>query len=921
MMLRSSVLSVATASALLVGNSLHAQLRPCSTDEMRQRMIAQNPDLLHQEHQYEVGLQEYLQARAGQRDNDSTIYVLPMVFHILYDPTIGSDAHNISDAQIYDAVNILNRDYAKLNADIANVCCGFDAIAADVKVQFQLATKDPFGNCTNGIDRVTSLRSTNGANFSKLNPWFRDHYLNIWIVSSLASQGDFSPAGYSQLPPDVADPVGALWDGVIILHDYTGSIGTGSVFSSRALTHEVGHYLNLKHTWGNTNAPEVACGDDGVEDTPVTKGHESCNLYDSFCSLQPMDTAYTFNDVTLTSGNQDPSPVPTAHWNDTAETALTFSAFKAMGVSANSSETGNFSFSQWDLGGHQSDSLYNQLTGSLNPSRYYEFTVSPEVGKSISPSAITFRVNRSATGPRTFAIRSSASGSPFSTNITGSVIPGSPYLGMAASNTVFFFKRDTTVMVTSGKVSLSGANYVNVPGPITFRIYAWNAEDADGYFTVDSVGLNGNVGIIENVQNYMEYSYCSNMFTDGQRDRMRATLNSTVSGRNNLWSDVNHQQTGTAGFETTCGPQAGFYSLTSFACPGVGIQFKNNSTRATPTSWAWSFEGGNPATSTDPNPVVSWDEPGPHNVTLTVGNDYGSNTLTKTAAVFIGANYSETDGLLNEPFDTEQRFSKWPVINYENNQSRWLYSNDVGHYGLGCTKLNASDTYTLIQDAFNTSDAYFADKDELVTPSLDLQHTSNLQLNFWFAYAARTSVMADITESLKVYSSTNCGESWLLRKTITGGDLITAGLQTPGYIPGPNDWREVNIQLPSILATSHVRFKIVYTSGLHSNDLYLDDINMNGTIVGIDELAQNGSLSLMPNPTTNRITVDLDLAGSSSGTLSFLDMTGRTVFSQAVNAGEKTLEMDLGRLGITSGVYLVQLKHAKGQRVERLVVQ
>lgn len=921
MMLRSSLLTFAVGSALLVGPSLHAQQRPCYTDEMRQRMIAENPDLLHQEHQYELGLQEYLQARAGLRDgDDSTVYVLPIVFHILYDPTQGSDVHNISDAQIYDAVNIMNRDYAKLNADLSDVCCGFDNIAADVRVKFQLATKDPLGNCTNGIDRITSLRSTNGSNFSKLNPWFRDHYINIWVVSSLASDDDFSPAGFSQLPGDVADAIGALRDGVILLHDYTGSIGTSSVFSSRTLTHEVGHYLNLKHTWGGTNAPEVSCGDDMVDDTPVTKGHLSCNLYDSYCSLQATDTAYTFNDVTLTSGDTDPSPAPTVHWNDTSETTLSFSPFKAFGVSANSSEAGNFSFSQWDTGAHQSDSLYTQLSGSINLNRYYEFTVTPEVGKSMSPTAVTFRVNRSATGPRTFAVRSSVGNSPFQNNITGSVIPSSPYLGMAASNTVFFFKKDTTVMVTNGKVALSGAGYVNVPGPITFRIYAWNAEDSDGYFTVDSVGVNGNAGIIENVQNYMEYSYCSRMFTNGQRDRMRATLNSSISGRNNLWSQANHQLTGTDGYESTCGPQAGFYSLNTFACTGVGIQFKDNSTRATPTSWAWSFEGGNPATSTDQNPVVSFDQPGPHSVTLTVGNDYGSNTLTKDAAVYIGANYNEPDGLLNEPFDTENRFSKWPVVNYEQNMSRWLYSHDVGHNAPGCAKLNASETYTMIQDIFNSPDAYFIDKDELITPTLDLQYMSNITLNFWYAYAARTSVMADITESLKVYSSTNCGESWLLRKTIAGGDLITAGLQTPGYVPGASDWREVNVSLPPILSTDHVRFKFVYTSGLESNDIFIDDINM-GAVVGIDELGQSGSISLMPNPATNRLTVGLDLAGSADGTLSFLDMTGRTVYSQAVNAGQKTLDFDLGRMGITSGVYLVQVKHAKGQRVERLVVQ
>src|SRR5690606_1435743 len=73
-------------------------------------------------------------------------------------------------------------------------------------------------------------------------------------------------------------------DAIVILHNYVGSIGTGNSFRSRALTHEVGHWFNLPHVWGSTNNPGVACGDDGVSDTPVTKGHTSCNLNDATCT-------------------------------------------------------------------------------------------------------------------------------------------------------------------------------------------------------------------------------------------------------------------------------------------------------------------------------------------------------------------------------------------------------------------------------------------------------------------------------------------------------------------------------------------------------------------------------------------------------------------------------------------------------------
>ena len=136
-----------------------------------------------------------------------------------------------------------------------------------------------------------------------------------------------------------------------------------------------------------------------------------------------------------------------------------------------------------------------------------------------------------------------------------------------------------------------------------------------------------------------------------------------------------------------------------------------------------------------------------------------------------------------------------------------------------------------------------------------------------------------------------------------------------------DEWRQGTFTLPGLYAKNEVRLKFEYSSGLHSNDLYIDDVNIGGSNVGIDELAQSGGMSLMPNPASNSLTVALNMAGASTGTLTFLDMTGRTVYSQVVNANEEQLQFDLGKMGLTSGVYLVRLKHANGQRVERLVVR
>lgn len=194
-------------------------------------------------------------------------YTIPVVFHILH--TGGPE--NISDAQVQDQITILNRDFQKKNADTLNVVAGYTNNIANVGIAFQLASIDPNGNCTNGIIRhytANTLWDANNLNLFDYT-WPRDKYLNIYVVKSI----NIAPA-YSFLP---SVPVPDSADVVVSQHNLIGSIGTSNVFNSRAITHEVGHWLNLAHIWGVSNLPGVSCGDDGVSDTPITKGFTTCS--------------------------------------------------------------------------------------------------------------------------------------------------------------------------------------------------------------------------------------------------------------------------------------------------------------------------------------------------------------------------------------------------------------------------------------------------------------------------------------------------------------------------------------------------------------------------------------------------------------------------------------------------------------------
>lgn len=264
-----SLTIISLAISFTVGAQTETDFKHCTTDDMLHQLYLENPEMQQNAEALHQRCLEDGKQNHGSRAAVPSPYIIPVVFHIVHDH--GSE--NITDAQVMDAVAILNKDFRKQNADTSAIVPPFVPLAADCEIEFRLAQIDPNGNCTNGIDRIESMETYVGDNGCKINQWSRDKYLNIWVVRTIAS----GAAGYAYYPWTV-DTNNSGRDGIVILSTYVGSIGTGNVSTSRALTHEVGHYLGLPHVWGSTNNPGVACGDDGIGDTPVTKGWTSCNL-------------------------------------------------------------------------------------------------------------------------------------------------------------------------------------------------------------------------------------------------------------------------------------------------------------------------------------------------------------------------------------------------------------------------------------------------------------------------------------------------------------------------------------------------------------------------------------------------------------------------------------------------------------------
>lgn len=629
-------------------------------------------------------------ARNGNQSTQSPpTYTVAVVFHIIHD--YGSE--NISDAQVFDAVRILNEDYRHMNADTNIIVSAFQNVADDAEIEFRLAQLDPNGNCTNGIDRVASQETYIGDDGSKLNPWDRSKYINIWVVREI----DSGAAGYSL---GVSNTVPSAIDGVIILSNYVGSIGTGQAALSRALTHEIGHHLNLDHTWGNTNNPGVSCGNDGVSDTPITKGWTTCNL--------------TTNDVC--------------------------------------------------------------------------------------------------------------------TN---------------------------------------------------------NVE--------------------ENVQNFMDYSYCSRMFTSGQGSRMRSCLSSSTAARSTLVTAATAIATGINNTISPCAPIADFGPAdVQYVCQGGSLNFSDNSFNGQATSYSWNFQGGTPSTVTnDSTPTVQYNTAGTYSVNLTVSNAQGSDSYSRTNYVVVVPATAQYQTNWSEGVENTAIFNAdWEIVNPQGNG--WVSSSTAAATGSRSVR-------------FDNTGSAAGTTDELIGPTVNLSALNSPTLTFKVAYAQRAS--ADV-DRLRVYASIDCGRTWSQRYSKAGTLLSThAAVASGNYVPAAGDWRTETVTFTAAqMAAPNVRLKFVFESD-GGNDIFIDDINIQGAVGVMEQDNAIGTFNVYPNPAQDNTVVEFSLDKRENVTVEVMDLSGKIV--QQTYKGDLATgvhRFPINTAELSSGIYLVRLMTGEGSYLTRKLI-
>jgi len=686
-----SLFSIAQSQQQVVNDGPDA-VRYCDVHGAFERLIADNPGIEGEIEDSERELEQFTRNfEESGLANSRVDYIIPVVFHIVH----ANGQENIADEQIYDAIRILNEDFNLGNIDISAVIPEFQGIVANVGVEFRLARLDPNGVCTKGIVRVYSTQTNSGGeNLKTISPtWPRAKYMNVWVAADLSG----GAAGYTYTPGSVNGMWGAQADGIVIKHTYVGSIGTGSPTRSRALTHEVGHWINLRHPWGGTNDPGLDSNcdsDDAVSDTPNTKGWTTCTLYGESC------------------------------------------------------------------------------------------------------------------------------------------------------------------------------------------------------------------GSLDNVQNFMEYSYCSRMFTNGQKTRMLAALNSTTANRNQLWSAATLNSTGVLTEGTLCAID--FSANIREICSGDSVVFNDFSFHDV-TNREWTFDGGFPATSNEQQVIVYYNEPGLYNVALQVGN--GTQTLNETAPQYIRVWASEGQQLpYIEDFEGGSNIlTNWSLLNTDG-QIAWEITNQTGLSGNHSLRLG---------NRYNPSGQI----DEVMSKTINISDTSiNVAVSFKYAYARRNP---SNNERLSFWISNNCGETWSLRAMMNGSFETAPYTAADWYPNSPSQWQEVIVDnITESHYVNNFRFKFKFESD-GGNNIYIDDINIgNSQSLSVQNFVNDAEVSLFPNPANDVVQIRIESGLPFEYDFNIYSAIGQNVFSAGkryFSGGTDQLQINTG--AIPAGVYIVNIQTKGGNNIiKRLVI-
>ncbi|MCF8423574.1 MAG: PKD domain-containing protein [Bacteroidia bacterium] len=356
---------------------------------------------------------------------------------------------------------------------------------------------------------------------------------------------------------------------------------------------------------------------------------------------------------------------------------------------------------------------------------------------------------------------------------------------------------------------------------------------------------------------------------------------------------------------TSFAPAPDFAANTNTICVNQSVAFTDLSI-GNPTTWNWTFAGGSPSTSTLPNPTISYSATGIYNVTLTISNSNGSNSITKTS--FINVTIPQAIPF-SEGFTASATPSNWENYDQGNDGVIWEHSLLAGGFG--------TSSQSVYFDNFNND--VNRKRDELRTPKFDFSFSSHPLLLFDRAYARYDNTY---TDTLAVLVSNDCGYSYTQVYIKGNTNLATAPDKSSSiFIPTATQWKRDTIDLSAYAGDPNVMVSF-QNRGFYGQAIYLDNINIsNSVITSVNNLINDAKITVYPNPSSGNITLNLFSAIKENYHLEIFNAIGKKIYSEQLIDFNGSLKKEINLSAFGSGLYILNFTNNSKTNSIKVIIE
>ena len=816
---------------------------------------------------------------------ENGVRIIPVVVHVIHD--LGNE--NISDASIQGALDILNANINGQGANFLNKTPDiFAAVRGDLKVEFRLAKLDPNGNPTTGINRVRSTLTDEPEPrdaVKSLSYWNSYQYFNIWTLLRFAPQDDGNTLlGYAQFPFSGSMST----DGVVLLASQMVNGGT--------LTHEVGHWLGLRHVWG-----DATCGDDGVKDTPPARDPNfGINLSDFPYHVGLAPPAGQTGAWGCIADSLNPAGEMFVNYMDYSNDADVTMFTKGQNVVMNEvldgtydeeTQTSGVGFREY-MWSNENIALTGTADGYMTPTCTQEATFNVIGGSSsiCEGESILLKGNKTMFGTGNVNSMTWDFGDG-NTDNSGENFLAHNYTSTGTFDVTLTIEYNEMTEARASSLSdldiASASSYDSTTSTLIIQgtlseLEAANATNINLHLDVDSFSINSYFAHLpadsvtgEHSSVYFGVDTFTLIFSTPKGDVLDTESSNRLAlcfSQSTMDSVVGSQNTATLAWEyDTLTYYFGFYSADAYDAYYMDTLF---------------YRG---------------------NIEQKIYIAYFANTCTSSTIVedYIKVNSilsSDNSGSYSYSFENESELNNDWVLNQSTDvESNWNFN--PGEYTQW--KWNSGIAVDGTSSIMIDREELMIGSTEIISKAYDLSALLNPSIKFsWSGAAANTF---PVNELIVTYSD-NCGEDWRSLGTINALLAANAGLYTNNFKPSTSEWNDT-VMTKNQLSGDNIRFKFEYVISGNTNNFYLDNIMIGEADALMTAQNQNNSrLSVYPNPTNGNAVIDIENLADVNIKVTLINILGSKVmelYSGTVVSNYQSIDANLTNLD--KGIYFVRV--------------